>query len=184
MSELYGFLTSGMGCMTFLPKEFACANKRSRVLEFPTNNICPLVQFQRQISMRLNPLSETRVHNSLTSRPDSNWLSQIALATLSDPGNFRWKAFNVVLFLIKGCFWHKHGEVAILNTHFLNARVKETCDLFPNKERRRAQNVASWNVVIFDKSWLRNDLRVPLWEIFFLRIFNTKLMHVCFFLDL
>ena len=43
--------------MSFLPKEFSGSDEWCWILEFPSNNIGPLVKFQWEISVRLNPFS-------------------------------------------------------------------------------------------------------------------------------
>ncbi len=66
-----------MSSMAFLPQELPGSNERSRVLEFPSHYVGPLVHAKRKVSVRSNPLGKTGIHNSLTSRSDGDGLGQI-----------------------------------------------------------------------------------------------------------
>jgi len=68
-----------MSCVALLPQELSCSDERSWMLELPSDDICPLVQLQRKISMTLDPFSICRVHDGLTCRTNSNRLVQLAL---------------------------------------------------------------------------------------------------------
>ena len=50
-----------MGRVTFLPQELAGAQKGRGVLEFPTHHVGPLIEFEGQITVRLNPIGIRRV---------------------------------------------------------------------------------------------------------------------------
>jgi len=51
--------------VAFLPEELTGANERSWVLEFPSHYVGPLVQEQGQVSVRVDPLAESGVHDRL-----------------------------------------------------------------------------------------------------------------------
>ena len=74
MNELICFLLTSMSSMTFLPKELSCPNERSGMLELPSDDIGPLIQEHRQVSMRVDPLSKGWVHDSLTGGTNCNGL--------------------------------------------------------------------------------------------------------------
>ena len=156
--------------MAFLPEELSCANEGCGVLELPTDDVGPLVDQKGQVTVRSDPLGETRVHDCLTSRSDCNGLGHLALATLCDPGDFGSETFNMGLFFVESGLSHKHGEVAVLYTVGLELGIGEGCDLLPNEEGCRAQDVATRDVVVFDQLRLRDNLRVPLTEVLFLAI--------------
>jgi hypothetical protein len=46
-------------------------------LEFPSNNISPLVIFKRKVSVTLDPIGKSWVENSFTCRSDSDFLYEI-----------------------------------------------------------------------------------------------------------
>lgn len=111
--------------MAFLPQKFAGAEEGGWELEFPSDNITPLVELQRKVSMRLDPIREGWVHDCFRSWTDGDWLGEISVTTLGDPGDFRSKSLNVVLFLFQSFFGYKKWEVAILNAQFQN--LQGTC---------------------------------------------------------
>ena len=161
-NERVGFCVRGVGGMSLLPEELACANKWRGVLELPTHNVSPLVEQERQVTVRVNPLAERRIHNGLAGWADSNGLGKVALATLGDPGDFGREALEMLFLLHKGGLGHEHREVAVLDAEFLDACVEERSDLFPNVEGGWAQDVAARDFVVFDQLGLGDDLRVPL----------------------
>ena len=61
--------------MALLPKEFSCSDERSWVLEFPSDDVSPLIELDRKVSVALNPVCIGRIHDGFTSRPDSNGFS-------------------------------------------------------------------------------------------------------------
>lgn len=50
-----GFRLCEVSGVSFLPEEFACAEERLRVLELPSDDAVPLIQFQRKVAMTLDP---------------------------------------------------------------------------------------------------------------------------------
>jgi hypothetical protein len=74
-----------MSSVTFLPKEFSGSDKWSGVLEFPSDDVGPLVQLQRKITMALDPLGVSIVHDGFRSRSDSNRLFELGVAVSGDP---------------------------------------------------------------------------------------------------
>jgi hypothetical protein len=103
------------------------------VLELPSHNVCPLVKAQGKISMRVDPLSIAGIHDGLTGRSDGNWLLEISLSRLGDPGDLRGETLNVILLLAKGSLRDEHGEIAVLHSVLLEAGVEETLNTFPNE---------------------------------------------------
>lgn len=53
-----------MSCVTFLPEEFSSSNERSWMLEFPSDNVSPLVKQNRKISVAADPPGVRRIHYS------------------------------------------------------------------------------------------------------------------------
>lgn len=154
------------------------------MFEFPTNNVCPLIKQEGQISVTVNPLCEWRIHNGFRSGTDSDWFGQVRLATLCDPGDFWAETFDMVLFFVEGSFSHKHREVAVLNAEFFYSAVKEFRNLLPNKEGRRSKDVATWNLIILNHVRLCDNLGIPFAEILLLSVFDTELVSVFLFLFL
>ena len=65
--ETGGTVCCCMGCMAFLPQELSRPDERSWMLELPSDNIGPLIELQRQISVRMDPFAKGWVHNCLRS---------------------------------------------------------------------------------------------------------------------
>jgi hypothetical protein len=70
----YRLIIGSMSSMPFLPQKFSSSDERSWVFKLPSYDIGPLIEFQRQISVTCNPFCVGRIHDSLTSWSDSNWL--------------------------------------------------------------------------------------------------------------
>ena len=100
--------------------------------------------------MTMNPLCEGWVHDSFGSGTNSNWLGQIRLTTLCDPGDFGTETFNVVLFFVQSSLGHKHWEVAVLNAEFFNSAVKEFRNLLPDKEGGWSEDITTRNLIVLN----------------------------------
>ena len=117
-----------MRSVALLPEELSRANEGSGVLELPSHYVCPLVQREREVSVRMDPLGIAGVHNGLTGGPNGDGLLQVGLAGLGDPGDFGGETLNVIFLLAEGCLGDEHGEVAVGDTVLLEAGVEEALD--------------------------------------------------------
>lgn len=77
-----------VGSVTFLPQEFSGTNERCGMLEFPADDITPLIEEEGKVTMAVDPFCESRIHNSFRSGANSNGFREVALARSGDPGNF------------------------------------------------------------------------------------------------
>lgn len=59
-------------CVALLPEEFASPKEGGRVLELPPHDVGPLVDFQWEVTVGVDPLCERRLHDGLRGRADSN----------------------------------------------------------------------------------------------------------------
>lgn len=57
------------------------------IAEFPSNNIAPLIEFQRQVSVSPYPLGKVRIHDSLTCWANCNRHFQLRLPRFCHPRN-------------------------------------------------------------------------------------------------
>jgi hypothetical protein len=105
-----------MGCVTLLPQELTSSQKWSGVLEFPSDNVGPLIQLERQITVTLDPITKGRVHDGFTGWTNGNGKGQVGISRFGDPCHFWAESFNVVLFLLQTILGDKHGKVGILDT--------------------------------------------------------------------
>lgn len=158
-------LVSCMSGMTFLPQKFTGSDERGGVLEFPSDNVSPLVKFQRQITMTLNPFGVGRIHDCLAGRPNCNGLSEFTFSWSSDPSNFRRETFNMLFFQLKSFSWDKHREICVLDSVSFDQFVKENLNFFPNRVSPRSQNVTSRHVIIVNESGFNYHILIPSGEI-------------------
>ena len=73
----------------YLPEELYGTNEGGGVLELPTDDVGPLVETERKITMTTNPTSVSGVHDGLGGGTDGDGLREIAGAALGDPGDLR-----------------------------------------------------------------------------------------------
>lgn len=64
-----------------MDREKKSANRHTGILEFPANNAAPLVQSQRKVSMRSDPLGIVRVHGCFGRGADGKGLMQVVAST-------------------------------------------------------------------------------------------------------
>ena len=170
-----------MRSMPFLPKEFSSADERSGMFELPPHYVCPLVEQQRQITAGPNPLRKRRIHDSFRSWTNCNRFGQFTLTTFSHPGDLWREALNMILLLVKRCFRHKHWEVTVLNTELFDSSIEELCNLLPNVESIRSEDVASWNFVVLNHLGFRDHLRIPFAKIRLLCVLDTQFVRTRYF---
>lgn len=115
MNHFGSILFISVSGMTLLPKEFSGSNKWCWVLKFPSNYVWPLVYFQRQITVRMNPFWKWWIHDGLRCRSDSDWLIKIWLTRFCHPSYFRRKSFQMIFFFFQFFLWNEHWEVGVLN---------------------------------------------------------------------
>jgi hypothetical protein len=84
----------------------------------------------------------------------------------------------VIFFFTKSCFRYKHGEIAIRNSVQFEARIKEILNAFPDKVSQWSEDITSWDFIVLYHLTLSNHLLIPLWEVLFLSVLNTKLMNI------
>ena len=75
--------------MSFLPQELPGSDEWSWMFEFPSNDVGPLVELEWQVSVTLDPIGVSWIHDSLTGWSDGDWFSEVGIAGLSDPRDFR-----------------------------------------------------------------------------------------------
>lgn len=144
-----GLLLGGMGSVTFLPQEFSCSDEWSWMLELPSDDVCPLIKFDWQVSVTLNPLSIGWIHDSFRGWSDGNWFSQIRLSALGDPSDFRGKACDMFLFCFQCLLGHKDWEISIFDIFCLEQVIKKFLQNLPNEIAPWSQDVASTDIVVF-----------------------------------
>ncbi len=100
-------------------------------------------------------------------RTDAKPFLKLFAAAVSDPGNLRSKAFNVVFFLLKEAFRNEHRHIDVLVTGILEHSVKDALNVLPNCIAVRADNHAALYARIFNKLRLFNDIGIPFGKVLF-----------------
>ena len=118
------------------------------MFEFPAHYIGPLIKLNWQITPTSDPLSISRVHDSFGGGTNSNWFSEIRGATLSDPGYFWSKSFNMSLLFEQSILRDENREVSILDSIALDNSVEIGLNFLPNIEAPWTQNIASRDIVV------------------------------------
>src|SRR5215831_14549152 len=99
-------LISCMGRVALLPEEFCSAQKQPRT-HFPPDDVAPLIDQQRQVPIRLNPISKRVPNDGLRGRPNDQRLFELRTTTMGDNGDFRRKTLDVFRFFLKKTFWNE-----------------------------------------------------------------------------
>jgi hypothetical protein len=90
--------------MTFLPEKFSGSDEWSGVLEFPSDNVGPLIELKWEISVALDPVGVGWIHDGLTGGSDGDGFSEVGFSGLGDPGDFRRESLDMVLLDFKFSF--------------------------------------------------------------------------------
>ena len=75
--------------MAFLPEELSGSDEWGWVLEFPSDDVGPLVELEWEVSVTLDPVGVSWIHDGLTSWSDGDGFSEVRFSGLGDPGDFR-----------------------------------------------------------------------------------------------
>ena len=150
--------------VTFLPQKFHGTKERSRRL-LPTHYGAPLVVNLRQVTVGVHDVRIEIAEERLGRRTYTHPFLQRLAAALGYPGNFRSKAFHVILFFIQEAFRDEHRKVAVLNAGFLEAAVKLFLNILPNCVSIWSNYHTSLDAGIIHKFRFLYDVRIPLGEI-------------------
>jgi hypothetical protein len=71
------------------------------VLKFPSDDIVPLVQLERKVSVRLDLAGKVRIHGGFTGGTDGNRLLEVRFAALGDPCYLGSETFEMLLFTLE-----------------------------------------------------------------------------------
>lgn len=71
------------------------------MLELPSDNVIPLIQLERQITMGLDLACKMRVHGSFTGRSNGDRLLKVRLSAFGNPSNFSGETLQVFLLTLQ-----------------------------------------------------------------------------------
>ena len=172
---LFGFLARGMGSMALLPQEFSRTEEHPRA-HFPTHDIGPLVDKQRKIAIRVDPVLISIPYYSLGCRTyykfffesglriDNNSISiRIIFQTVMryDSTFFR-ETFDMLGLTAEKRLRYKQREICILVTCLLEHIVKLTLHFFPYSVAIRLDNHTSAHGRLFREISLDYEFVIPL----------------------
>ena len=105
--------------VAFLPQKFGCPQEQSRP-HFPSHDVAPLVDQDRQITIRLHPFRVACADDRLTRRPNDQRFGQFRFRighqptilvdlepVMCDHGTLFGKAFDVLSFLREITQWNE-----------------------------------------------------------------------------
>lgn len=156
-----------MGGVPLLPQELARADERSGMFKLPADDICPLVEQQRQVAMRLDPLCVGWIHDRLAGRPNRNRFLELSLPRFRNPRDLRSEPLDVVSLFVESLLAHKQGEAGVLHPYGFNLSIERGLNLLPDLEGPWPQNIASRHVVIFYHFGFYYHLLVPFRKVVF-----------------
>src|SRR5262245_42961985 len=98
--------------MAFLPQELGRSQKQPRP-HVPANDVTPLIDQQRPVSIRLDPVPKRIPDDRFRRRPNDQRFFQLRPSSMSDDGNFRRKPLHMLGFFLKKTFRNKKREISV-----------------------------------------------------------------------
>src|SRR4029453_2765891 len=92
----------------------------------------PLVQQERQITVRLNPVAIGIPNDGLRRRPDNQRLFKLLTATVRDHSDFWSEPFDMLRLLLQKVLRNEQWKVGILVPGFLKHPIKRLLHFFPD----------------------------------------------------
>ena len=144
----------------FLPEELRRAQERPRHL-LPADDVRPLVDEDRQIAPRLNPLRVHRADDRFRRRPDDERLLELLVAAVRDPGDLRREAFDVLRLLHQQALGNEQREVRVDVAGRLEPRVERLLDQLPDRVAVRPDDHAALDRRVVGQLRAADDVEVP-----------------------
>ena len=157
-----GFYFCRVSGVSFLPKKLSGSYEGSWMFELPSDDVGPLVDQHRKVSVRLYPLGESGIHDGFTCWSDGHWLLQLSLSAVSHPGDFRLESFQVTFLFLEILLGDEHREVHIVHSSLFELFVQVILYLLPYEVRVLLEDVASRDVVVVNQIGFDYYLGVPL----------------------
>gem|GEM_PF-1819055 len=185
-SFLDGLFTRSMSGMPFLPKELRRSQEQARS-HFPTHDVAPLVDEQRQVFGRLNPARERVADNCLACRANDQRLLKFRIwignqrtfvqreAMMGNDSTLLRKALHVLSLLLEKSQWYQEREIGVAVSGSLQQLVEPLLNIFPDGVSPRLDVHASAYFGVLRKVSSLDHLLVPLCEILLPRNFEGRL---------
>ena len=138
-----------MGGVSLLPQELGRAQEEHRSL-FPAHDVGPLVDQQRQVAPRLDPLRVEVAEDRLTGRPNGQALLKLLAACMRHPGDLRREALDVLGLSLEEAFGDEQREIGVLVARSFEAMVQPGLHVLPEGEAVWADDhrAADWLEVV------------------------------------
>jgi hypothetical protein len=158
------FLLGRVRSVAFLPQKFHRAQKRTRAL-FPAQHVGPLVDQDRQITVRLQPLGVHRSDDHFRGRPDREALGEFLSAAFGHPSDFRRETLDVLGFTHEQRFGDQQREVGVLVAGLFEPAIELRLQPFPHSVPVGTQDEATADGRLRDQLRAITDRLVPLGEV-------------------
>jgi hypothetical protein len=153
-----------MGRVAFLPVELERAQEQAGA-HFPAHNIAPLVNQNRQIAVRFNPLGIHRTDDGFRGGADNQRFFQLFTTAVGDDCQLWREAFDMLLLFLQEGHGDQQGEGSVDVPGSLKAPVKCLLDVFPQCPTVRTYHHAAAYGRIIGHFCPLNNLVIPLGEI-------------------
>ena len=146
--------------MTLLPKELRGSEEQTSS-HFPSNDVAPLIDEQRQIAIGLNPIPIGIPDDRFRRRTDDKRLFEFGSAGVSNDSHFRGKSFDVFGFFLQEAFRYEHREICVHMAGFLEHPIQRLLHLFPDGIAVGADDHATLNWRVIREFCCGNHIGIP-----------------------
>mmetsp|Transcript_55985 Transcript_55985/g.99382 ORF Transcript_55985/g.99382 Transcript_55985/m.99382 type:complete len:271 (-) Transcript_55985:180-992(-) len=167
-----------MRCVPLLPKELGRAEESSGS-HLPAHHICPLIDLEGQVAVRLDPSLEHVPDHRFRRWPHDQlllqlcvwvWLHTLAVYLRSKPmvrddSTFLGKTIHMLSLLAEERHWNEQWEVRVLRACCLDTFVKILTKRFPYRHAIRLDYHTPFDWALIDKVGSANYILVPLVEV-------------------
>ncbi len=148
----------------FLPEELGGAQERARHL-LPAHDIGPLVDEDRQIAPRLDPLGVHGADDGFRGRPDDELLLQLLAAAVRDVRDLRRKPLDVLRLALEEALGNEQRKVRVHVTGSLDPIVQGPLQQLPDGVAVGPDHHASFDRRVVGQLRPAHDIQVPAREI-------------------
>ena len=151
-------------CMPLLPEELGRSQEEARP-QLPTDDVCPLVVEQRQITVRLHPAGIRRPDQRLRGGTHRERLLQLLPARLGDDGDLGCEPFDELSLLRQHGGGHEQREVEVLVAGRLDPVIEFALDRLPDRVAVRLDHHRTANGRVLGETSAAHYLAVPRGEV-------------------
>ena len=170
------FFARRMSRVTFLPKKFCCPQKKSST-HFPANNIRPLIDQQRQITITLNPLCVCRADDCFRSWSNNQRFFQFACgnkfpigshlkSVMRDDRTFLCESIDMRRLFFQERYRNEKRKIGVAMPCLFEHSIQDALHIFPDRISPRLDDHAPTHGGIFCQIGCANHLLIPLGIIF------------------